>query len=373
MRIDNRLRRVFSPLNATCDLIVDGGALHQIFRPDTDEYSPDRAITPLTIRPIINVIDPDGIFGNGIANAKLGDIKWLANKVDVSGNAKFVIDTSATNNKGTLKVYQNVTPDSPVNLYFEGIISDTRNGTSLKVNGSVLLNTNTVSKEKVSVEIDKPNVILFNPISTPKDLIIKSTTYLADTILHNANIRAWWYKKLADGTLSLVNPNEDLEYISGIDTPTLKLDQRFINKKKDYRVVVDFVKTGAAIPSVPTARAAFLDFSIRRKFPNWEAEIQTYGDITATQKYIKTKVLITADRNLLPNPANYFSIGWYTVNSSGTEQKYGIGADQEIPAEIAGIATGGIDVGADIREKECLKALAVKGIVITNGGKIIIV
>lgn len=373
MRISKNIRRNFSPLNATCDLVVEGGALHQIFRPDTDEYSPDRAITPLTVRPVIRVVDVDGIFGNGIANARLGDIKWFANKINVSGNSKYVIDTTSTENKGTLKIYQNVAAGSSLTLYFEGIIPDTRNGKSLKVNGSILLNTNIVSKEKVTAEIDKPKVILFDPINTMTKLTIKATVYLADNILAAQNTKIWWYKRINDGTLSLIDPEDDLEYISGINTATLVLDQRYVNKKKDYRVVADFVKTGTVVPAIPSTRAAFLDFSIRRKYPAWEMDVLSFGDLTANQNVISTKALITAGRTIIDNPANYFSIRWYSKNSSGTEKQYGFGSEQEVPADVTGLNTGGIEIGADILEKDSLKALSIGSVVITVNGKLIIV
>ena len=373
MRIEERLRRTYAPLNVTCDLVVEGGALHQIYKPDTEEFSPDRAITPLTIRPVINITDIDGIFGDGNANAKLGDIKWLANKVNVSGNSKYAIDTTNTTKKGSLRVMQNVASGEPVMLYFEGIIADTRNGTSVKVNGSVMMNTNTVSKEKVTVEIDKPSVIVFNPISAAAKLIIKASVYLADTIQADGNTKLWWYKRISNGTLVLLDIHDDLEYISGIGTSALAIDQRYINKIKNYRLVADFVKTGDPIPSVPTKRAAFIDFSIRRRYTHWEAKVQTYGDITANQSIIKAKAIITADRTIIANPNDLFNFKWYTTNISGVEQKWGTGDADEIPANISGIATSGIDVGVDITERVSLKASILNGKAITLNNKLIII
>jgi hypothetical protein len=373
MRISNRLRRTFAPLNVTCDLIVEGGALHQIHKPDTEEFSPDRAITPLTIRPVINITDLDGVFGDGNANAKLGHIKWLANKVNVSGNSKYSIDTTKTTKKGSLRVIQNVAAGAPVVLYFEGVIADTRNGTSIKVNGSVLMNTNTVSKEKVTVEIDKPSVIIFNPISTPSKLIINASVYLADTIQANGNTKLWWYKRISNGTLVLLDIHDDLEYISGIGTSKLAIDQRYINKIKNYRLVADFVKTGDPVPSVPTKRAAFIDFSVRRRYGDWKAKVLTYGDITANQSIIKAKAIITSERRVITNPDEIFDLQWYTVNASGTEQRWGTGSEDEIPANISGIATGGIDVGVDINDRASLKANVLNGKAITLNNKLIVI
>ena len=373
MKISKRLRRTYAPLNVTCDLVVEGGALHQIYKPDTEEFSPDRAITPLTIRPVININDPDGVFGNGNANAKLGDLKWFANKVNVSGNSKYSIDTTNTTKKGSLRVMQNIASEVPVTLYFEGVIADARNGTSVKINGSVLLNTNTVSKEKVTVEIDKPAVIIFNPISSIAKLIINASVYLADTIQADGNTKLWWYKKLPNGTLSLLDIHDDLEYISGIGTSKLAIDQRYINKIKNYRLVADFVKTGDSIPSVPTKRAAFIDFSVRRRYAIWVAEVQTYGDITANQSIIKANALVTAERKIITNPNDLFNFKWYTTNAAGEVKKWGIGDVDEIPANIHGIATGGVEVGVDISERTSLKVSVLNGKALTLNNKLIII
>ena len=373
MKIEQRLRRTFAPLNVTCDLVVEGGALHQIYKPDTEEFSPDRAVTPLTIRPVININDPDGIFGDGNANAKLGDLRWFANKVNVSGNSKYSIDTTNTTKKGTLRVMQNVSSGTPLMLYFEGIIADTRNGTSVKVNGSKLLNTNTVSKEKVTVEIDKPAVTIFNPISSIAKLIINASVYLADTIQADGNTKLWWYKRLPNGTLALLDIHDDLEYISGIGTSKLAIDQRYINKIKNYRLVADFVKTGDPVPSVPTKRAAFIDFSVRRRYPYCKAVVQTYGDITASQSIIKANAYVTADRQIITNANDLFNFRWYTVNASGVEQKWGTGDSDEIPASIAGIDTASIGVGIYFSERESLKASVINGKAITLNNKLIII
>lgn len=373
MRKQKAIQQVFAPLNASIELIIESGALHQIFRPDTDEFAPDRGIVPLVLYPLIRVTDTDGVFGDGIANARLADIKWLANKVSVSGNSKYAIDTSGTDKRGTLRVYQNVKAGETLSLYFEGTVNDTRNGTALRVNACALLNTNAVSKEKVTVEIDKPVTIIYDPLVSPAELTIKAAVFLADNILLADNARLWWYKRLDDDTLSLVDPEDDLEYVSGINTSALMLDQRYINEKKDYRVVADFVKSGTSAPSAPTNRSAFRDFTVRRLYPQWDFEVADYGNLTADQKTIPAEMVITAGRRLVESPDRYFCTRWHSVDRTGIERMYGFGEKYEIPATIPGLSTGEARIGADVNEKESLKALAVNGKILTIGGKIIVV
>ena len=138
-------------------------------------------------------------------------------------------------------------------------------------------------------------------------------------------------------------------------------------------MVADFVKTGDPVPSIPTKRAAFIDFSVRRRYAHWVAEVQTYGDITANQSIIKANALVTAERKIITNPNELFNFKWYTTSASGAVQKWGIGDVDEIPANILGINTAGVDVGVDVTERASLKASVLNGKALTLNNKLIII
>lgn len=369
---NSKIRRVVQPLTATCDLVVEGGSLHQIFRPDTDEYSPDRGVSPLTITPIVRVYDPSGYYTNGmVINSILGTVKWSIGGVAIAeSSADYAISTNADNKRGRLTVYKNIKAGESVTLKFEGVMADTRNNTTLKVNGSVMLNTNAVSKERINVEIDSPRTILYNPFSSAADRSIKAITFLADNVLPAANVKIWWYKRVGNN-LRLV-ADDDPEYRSGQGSACLVLDCRYVHTKIDYRVVADYIKTGTVAPTLPSERAGFMDFTVRRYLPKYTAEIQNYGNLTARQNTIPASFRLLVDGQIITKPEQELRLQWYTIDRLGAVRYYNYGSVADIYAASLDLLSG-VEVGVEADDRGGLTPLTLNGLQVMFNDKILTV
>ena len=74
MKKTKRLNVIYTPLNVSVALVVQGGSLTQTHCAETDEYIPDRSITPLVLVPKVYVQDPDGVIPSGIG--ALTGVAW---------------------------------------------------------------------------------------------------------------------------------------------------------------------------------------------------------------------------------------------------------------------------------------------------------
>ena len=142
--------------------------LQQWHYDQTGQYMPDRAITPLTLRPMLSVFDPET---HATYTPSFYSVRWyLLNTA--TGN----YDTEITNTEegdvdyvvrsnGDLTVKKNVNESSPVNILCRTIYVDPRNaGKTYEVKDKVQLQTNRDSTvTSPSIEINQEGTVLYNP------------------------------------------------------------------------------------------------------------------------------------------------------------------------------------------------------------------
>lgn len=167
-------RRDFTPLTVSCELecTTPQSPLAQTSNALNTEFEPDRKVSPTVVRPRTTVIDPDGIYGNGINNAHLSseEHKWFLNSRPISelwqeGSDKdYEILKTADEDNGSLKIYKNITAGDVYALSYEGMFNDFRTGTNYVVestNSAVLTTTDKGSDEyKCQVE---NNDLIYDP------------------------------------------------------------------------------------------------------------------------------------------------------------------------------------------------------------------
>jgi hypothetical protein len=371
MRLTSDLIRNFSPLNKTFSLLVEGGAVTQIYYPDKNEWVPDHAITPVVIYPRCSIVDPDQILPNGLVNKELSGITWRANGSSVAGNSNYQIDTSTGDSRGTLLVMQNVPAGQQIELEFEAQYFDTRTGDWIKFAGNMMLNTNIAANEIISIEVDSPAVVEYNPIADQSLFKLTPTSRLGGVQITVANTK-YFLKILENGIEREIDPIDDLEFQNINAEGVCTFDMRFVPEKKNYRLYVDYVRTGDAVPAAPTARATLIDFSLRRRYEPFTIDLKDFGPIQPWQRqyYIEAVIILTSSGQILSEPNRFFNIE-YLYKHIGVEQHiaYGNNATLDIPAYMISFDS---QILLDIEEKSQLMALSNAGFVLTDNGKVLV-
>ncbi len=371
MRLSKEIWQNFTPLSKTFSLLVEGGAVTQIYRPDTDEYIPDHFITPVVIYPRCEIIDHDRKIPNGNVNASLAGIIWRANGITVAGHSDYEIDMSTTDTRGTLLVMRNIPPGEQLPLEFEAKFLDPRTGDLVKFAGTIMLNTNIAANEIVSAEIDNQTVIDYNPIGDPDTITITPSARLGGEPITGQRAK-YFLKVLENGNVRELSELQDLEIISfNVGDGKINIDMRYVPGKKNYRLYADYVKEGDPAPDVPTGRAAIVDFSLRRRFEPYQVDLKDFGPVQPWQKEIsvEARIILSNSGEILSDPNRFFDIEYLYVN--GDMEKhfgYGNGASISLPDYWLSFRS---QVGLSIEEKDELRALSDNGFILTDNGQIL--
>lgn len=366
MKVSKKLKVRFDPLEVILSFNVTGGSLSQSYNYDTGEYEPDRGLTPVVITPTVFMTDPHGILPGGVVNDSIS-FAWKRNGASISGNSRYSVDNSESDQRGALTILENVQPGETVTLDFECSYLDSRKGELVKVSGTRLMNCETMSKEEIQVLLDKPSAIIFNPITDVPEVTIRAKAFRGDSEIDPSRVKFFLYKKIGMDPVAIdPSSSDDLEYKS-FEDGVLTIDLRYIDKVKHYRIYAEIIPEVGDIPSAPTVRAASTDFSARRLFPEYEVDFDDYGRIQPWQETYKVDAVVLVNGTPVPEPSRFFNIEYfYNGPNHSISFGYGDTATLEFPTKVYAKESA---VEIDFKEKRPLKAMSSKGRVFTHNGK----
>lgn len=185
-------RLIFSPLTWGCQLecLTPDSPATQTYSSAADEYSPDRECSPTAIRPTLNIVDPDGIYEDGIRNDLLAksyhqwyvdgeeiENVWTESVTDedgtitetndylVASSANNYLGTGESQYNGTIRIYKNMPVGDGVSLTYRGTFNDGRTGYNQDVaSDTMALVTMDQGVDEVGVVVSQTEV-LWNPIN----------------------------------------------------------------------------------------------------------------------------------------------------------------------------------------------------------------
>lgn len=371
MKKIKRLNVVYTPLNVSVSLLVKGGSLTQTHCAETDEFIPDRGITPLVLTPEVIVQDPDGIIPGGVA--ALTGVCWYALPEDIAAsvpNGSYIgaelsqyLISAATDGysidaDGSLRVEANIRYPSRVVLVFTANIPDNRSGKLIKVQDSVLLSTTSIAVP-AALTLDKPASWKFNPIEDTGVRTIRASLKLGGVTPDPTKVRTafWWY--VASGnTEVLINGDDHLFYESGQNSAALVIDPEYLD---EARIIckAEYALDGETLPSAPTANCLTAETVIQRRYPAYDFENYIHGgvEVSPTASHVKNECVVTVGQKVLASPSRYFTVIWSIKDAVyGAEWRIlGYGDSIMIPtSEIE----QGADIGLELEEFEPLGALA---------------
>lgn len=311
MKKIKRINIQYDPLHEAFSLVVKAGSLLQVHSAETDTYIPDRQITPLVIEPSFCLYDESGTIENGHHEASLLDIRWYENSetpanLIVPGQNGYLVESG-----GALVISKNVSYLSPLTLIFTANYYDPRTGNVLRIHESKTLSTTSLAEMPVTLELDKPGDWTFDPLTESGLRTVTATLRLAGNAV-SAERRAFWWYVVENGAERLINPEDDLFYESGQNTPALTIDPRYIEGRVLVRCKAEYIAPGAPVPAQPSAGCQIRETTVNRCYSVWDYDwfVNGSSQVASRAAEIKSEGLVTSKGLLVENPTEKFDLKW---------------------------------------------------------------
>jgi hypothetical protein len=359
----------YTPLNEAFSLTVESGSLLQVHSADTDEYFPDRQITPLVIVPQFQIHDASGTIQSGDKTGDLSDVRWYENKElpanMITSGANYVIGTG-----GKLTVKKNVAYLSPVILLFTANYYDIRTGNVIRLHESVTLSTTSLLEYPVTLDLDHPASWTFNPVTDSGLCSITARLRLAGQPVAPEQEKYWWYKIESNNTVAITD--DDLFYESGQNTNVLTIDPRYVDGSVRLVVKAEYIAPGGTVPAAPTAKALSDEIVINRAYSKFDYEYFIHGgsQVASEATEAKAEGYVTILGKVYPNPATKFTMKWELKSQVYGADWRTIGYGEQVIIPKSDYKNGA-NIALDVSEKEALKAVLSSGNEITVDNKIL--
>jgi hypothetical protein len=326
-----RIRRDFAPLTVSVAISCESAysPSTQVYNASTQEYEPDRSVSPTVIRPIINAHAADGSWPNPVANSSLANMKWYVNDTDIttleSWQNQYTVEATGST-RGSLTVLKNISPLERASLHFEADLVDTRLGVTIHIKTDpIILSTVDKSEDSYGISIGENN-LRYSPFDDKLHLYdykvahgiiaadasveaaardgneyqrtIPIQVYLAGALI-DSGYTIKLYKIGANMALTEVSAS-DYEVLS-VSATGIQLDLRLIDKA-DYMVKA----------FVNNAEVAKNQISVERIYRNFTCTPTNETGIHPGQTARYDEAMVNCDGKVIPYPGNVLKIIWHT-------------------------------------------------------------
>lgn len=184
--VPGRGARKLRPLSAALSFVIDGGGATQAVNAVTGGHVPDWRFTPIRIRPIITVTDPEGLVTNGVHNSdiSMANMRWLYDETGVNvlvgvSQADMSVDTSATDLRGSLNIRKNFEAGALLRFEFEYSTSAGGVLRTVKHSGTIAIVVNQMADALVQVRTVCPRgqFVFFPQPTAPADPLMQMQLY----------------------------------------------------------------------------------------------------------------------------------------------------------------------------------------------------
>ena len=322
----------YTPLVTRFGIVSEGGSRTQFYYTNDGTYIPSRTVTPLKLKAWLNVVDPDGIIPNGEKSSAM-TVTWY----EGSYSTQITASTSGytLNSDGTLLVKKNVAPSTPIQILVRAVYIDTRNANTLVYEDRITLNSVNKTDSSLTIKVDQPNKITFDPMADNENVAIKAQLLLGNNAVEDAHAKYWWYL-VNGGVETLIDQVETaIEYVSGQGSKTLNVNAMYTNFSI-FRVKAAYYS--GIVPTAPPDNAPYADVALVYKLPMVTAEVYSpNGSTLRSTESAKTFIckLRTNNRILTDEEVSeHFLIKWYKrpIVAGGTVSHVSDGASISIKA-----------------------------------------
>lgn len=336
------IRTVYTPLDTQFGItVVGGGSTTQFYYTNENQYIPNRAITPMKLKPWLYIVDPDEQIGNGDKSSNLS-VTWYENSIErqITTGVDYIVNAD-----GSLTINKNVPVTTPIQIICRATFTDIRSGKPIIFEDKVALNSISKSDERVTVSLDKDVIINYNPIKDNHLIDIKATVYLGSKIAPAANCAYFWYKWEKEVEWLIGSKKTDIEYVSGQGTATLRIDSDNVDFGT-YRCRAVYY-TGAK-PTAPSDDKIVATTNIKYKLPA-KLHGQVYSKmgqvIRQDMPNMEFVCKVYANGEEILNVNKYFLVLWYKKSTAAgsTAVQIGHGVSIVVPdSELR--TTGGVQM-----------------------------
>lgn len=353
---------LYTPLSISLFMDEVGGGLSQRKDGLTGSFDPDRSLFPVMLRPRLIVQDPDFIVAPGDHTSDLIDCRWY---IGSDSNGERI--TSATSGftlgeYGTLTVRRNVEPSTPLNLFFTCAFIDPRTNRSYRKSYLVTMTSVLGYELALSVDIDAARKMAINPFLTNMERTITASFRNGDKVIPDEKAAYRW-DVLDNGAWRSIT-DDDLFYVSGQGTKSLKIDRAYIDKES-IRVVAWHINYPDKTVEAHTR--------IYRWYGQWdEREVLTRGKyVRHDTRDIEVCCVVDTPKGEVISPQSYFDITHiFTTNEKGAPQTVvGYGEKVVVPSSIVGKDPNVTPLfGCEVKERSALRACCIGDQIVTING-----
>lgn len=342
-------------------------------------YSPDYTITPLTVQPNLNAIDPDELLVGGRINAALTNIVWteieagVEKTIDVSNKQYDLVLTG--DNAGRILVKRNASPGYPLTLRFDADFLDTRLSQVSHFTMTYLIKCKNATLSQPVVLLDTSDVSFYNPLRDVDEQTISAKLLLGSQVCPEANRQFVWEVLRKSGTFSQWGKDElDLEARVSEDGTSFTVNRSLMGDRITIRCRAKYSVDGKPSSVELTEFTPSKIVSIVRRIPKFEADwVDVPMNLPGGQQQIYPRTKITDNIGVLENPTTDLLPLYYMApnpsKASGVPSYslVGHGMEPTISTENMSKDTGGI-MGLDVKILDPLAILVDgSGAVIVDG------
>lgn len=329
------------PLNISSGMkIIGEGSFQQKYSRDDNAYYPNySAILPLMVTVVVNVVDPDGIMPNGLA--QIDRIDWYLREIKAinkisPNNPDYEI--AIINGVSVLKIKRNTPVGEPFLLIGQAFYTNPKTGRQESRIEQHLLSTVYYQSTLLSLMAGSPTEVIIDPtkIAASNDwqIQLKATLRSGEMSVADKNAVYWWHinegaftRRITTSDSWLVTPpNSDGTYPRVITVDA----SRFKNLKLECRAA--YKGASDPIPTSPKDASLSIVYTLRVDLPAIQDvnQIPIAGsyieprDIN-TDKPIKSRCEITAGGRVVDSPEKYFNITWVATKQDGSSSIIGYG------------------------------------------------
>lgn len=374
-----RVRKEFCPLTLSVSLTCESEAnspMMQTFDAYSEEFVPNRILSPLVLRPIVFANTNDGSWNKPSVNAMLSNLKWYISGVDITTLPEWEGEYSVEADghlRGSITIYKNILPGQSHNIHFEADFADVRLGVIHHIKTeAVVLSTIDKSKDEYRLSINKDN-IQYNPFLDKLHLYNYNVAHgnveaseeleasFRDENCYDSSIGIDLFKgadsmpkdrytiklfrKLSNHEFEEILPIEN-EVIS-ISTSEVRIDLRLVNKC-DYllKAYVDGEEVDMS------------QFSITRVFQRFSCNPINEASISLKQQIRLDTVHVELEGKLVEHPESILKIQWYTDTANKTGVYHNEGEKTSFLLSKTGIgdtfADDWMETYVEVEQKGCM-------------------
>lgn len=325
-----RIRIDYAPLNVAVSVvnITPNSPVVQVYNGFTNQYEPNRTLSPTVILPQVVASAADNSWGDPHSNHALAEMKWFANGVDISTLSDwdnlYTINTSGSL-RGAISIKRNFSPGEQVSLHFEGVLADSRLGVNIPIKTEpIVLSCSDKSQNMYSVGIGDDMIIQYNPFKdklflydykVAHGLISASTSSQSAATDENAYYRtipvtlfsgdqiqtAGYSIKLfrVNSATSFTEITAGEDEVVAISPTQIILDLRLI-QKSDY-VIRAYAEN---------REVAMVQFSVNRLNPRYTIRMTNGTDIHPNDTQRHDEAMVDNDGNIVECPGSIVRIIW---------------------------------------------------------------